>query len=156
MAELGALCRERGVIFHTDAVQWFGKEPFTDIHQFNADLVSLCAHKIHGPKGAGALFIRSPLQPEPLLVGGAHENERRAGTENLAAIAGLVEAVSFVCARPVFAAIEMASLSERLSKLIIALENASSLAPGSNRLKNTVSFLAKGSDSIAVAGWAGH
>ena len=63
VAELGALCRERGVLFHTDAVQWFGKEPFDSIHQFNADLVSICAHKIHGPKGAGALYVKSPLQP---------------------------------------------------------------------------------------------
>ena len=62
VAELGALCRQHGVVFHTDAVQWFGKEPFESIHQFNADLVSICAHKIHGPKGAGALFVKSPLQ----------------------------------------------------------------------------------------------
>ena len=51
VAELGALCRERGIFFHTDAVQWFGKEPFENVHQFNADLVSVCAHKFHGPKG---------------------------------------------------------------------------------------------------------
>src|SRR5438874_3001309 len=53
IAELGAACQERGVLFHTDAVQWFGKEPMPNIQQFNADLVSMCAHKIHGPKGAG-------------------------------------------------------------------------------------------------------
>ncbi len=81
VAALGKVCRERGVLFHTDAVQWFGKEPFTNIHQFNADLVSLCAHKFHGPKGAGALFVRSPLHPDPILFGGGHENERRAGTD---------------------------------------------------------------------------
>ena len=90
---LGALCRERGVIFHTDAVQWFGKEPFAGVNDFNADLVSCCAHKFHGPKGAGALFIRSPWQPDPILFGGGHENERRAGTENLAGIIGLAEAM---------------------------------------------------------------
>ncbi|HEX9047742.1 MAG TPA: cysteine desulfurase family protein, partial [Verrucomicrobiae bacterium] len=55
--EIGALCRERGIIFHTDAVQWFGKEPFANIQQFNADLVTVCAHKFHGPKGAGLLYI---------------------------------------------------------------------------------------------------
>jgi cysteine desulfurase len=93
VAELGALCRERGVLFHTDAVQWFGKEPFANVHQFNADLVSICAHKFHGPKGAGALFIRSPLHPDPVQFGGAHENERRAGTENLPAIIGFTEAL---------------------------------------------------------------
>jgi len=93
VAELGALCRERGVLFHTDAVQWFGKEPFADIHQFNADLVSICAHKFHGPKGAGALYVRSPLHPDPVQFGGAHEHERRAGTENLPAIIGFTEAL---------------------------------------------------------------
>src|SRR2546427_6691858 len=81
VSDLGAVCRRRGVLFHTDAVQWFGKEPFQNIHQFNADLVSICAHKFHGPKGAGALFVKSPLLPEPILFGGSHENERRAGTK---------------------------------------------------------------------------
>ncbi|HEX4645611.1 MAG TPA: cysteine desulfurase family protein, partial [Verrucomicrobiae bacterium] len=52
VAELGAICQKRGVLFHTDAVQWFGKEPVTSVHQFNAGLVSICAHKFHGPKGA--------------------------------------------------------------------------------------------------------
>ena len=76
ISELGALCRQRGVLFHSDAVQWFGKEPFESIHQFNADLVSICSHKFHGPKGAGALYVRSPLHPDPILFGGGHENER--------------------------------------------------------------------------------
>ena len=93
IAELGAICRKHGVVFHSDSVQWFGKEPFHSINQFNADLLSICSHKFHGPKGAGLLFARSPLHPDPILFGGAHENERRAGTENLAAIIGLVEAM---------------------------------------------------------------
>jgi len=88
VAELGALCRERGVLFHTDAVQWFGKEPLAGIHQFNADLVSVCAHKFHGPKGVGLLFIRSPLLPDPILFGGGHEHERRALGHTQVAIAG--------------------------------------------------------------------
>ena len=56
-----------GIVFHTDAIQWFGKEPFESIQQFNANLVSLCAHKIHGPKGAGILFVKSPLLPTHTL-----------------------------------------------------------------------------------------
>src|SRR5208283_4553258 len=55
VAAIGAVCRERGIFFHSDAVQWFGKEPFETVAQFNADLVSVCAHKFHGPKGAGLL-----------------------------------------------------------------------------------------------------
>ena len=102
VAELGAVCRERGIVFHTDAVQWFGKEPFETIGQFNADLVSVCAHKFHGPKGAGLLYVKSPLHPDPIVFGGGHENERRAGTENLAGIIGLVEAMERFLNPPVF------------------------------------------------------
>src|SRR5256714_5885727 len=102
VAEIGALCRERGVLFHSDAVQVFGKEAFTSIHQFNADFVSVCAHKFHGPKGAGALFIRSPFHPNPILFGGGHENELRAGTENLSSIIGFAAASERFLQEPVF------------------------------------------------------
>src|SRR5208282_4284912 len=115
VAELGAICRERGIVFHTDAVQWFGKEPFNHISQFNADLVSICAHKFHGPKGAGLLYARSPLHPVPLLLGGSHENERRAGTENLAAILGMVSALERFVKPPVFPPSRLKSFSTRLS-----------------------------------------
>ena len=104
VAEIGEACRARGVLFHCDAVQAFGKVPFTDIQQFGADLVSVCAHKFHGPKGAGALYIRSPLLPHPVQLGGAQENERRGGTENLAAIAGLVAAFEQCVVTPAFPA----------------------------------------------------
>jgi len=113
VSELGLICREKGVLFHTDAVQSLGKEPFTNIHQFNADLVSICGHKIYGPKGVGALFSKSPLHPDPILLGGSHENERRAGTENLAAIVGLVEALERFVQVPVFARDRLAPLSEQ-------------------------------------------
>jgi cysteine desulfurase len=93
VAELGVLCQERGIVFHTDAAQWLGKEIFEKVGQFNADLVSVCAHKLHGPKGAGLLFVRSPLHPDGLFFGGAQENERRAGTENLVALVGFVESL---------------------------------------------------------------
>ena len=150
VAELGAICRERGVLFHTDAVQWFGKEPFEGIHQFNADLVSICGHKIHGPKGAGALFIRSPLKPLPLLLGGSHENERRAGTENLAAIVGLVEAMERFIRPPVFAAERLAPLAARLIRVVDGLPAAQFLGSRLQRLVNTVSFVVPGSDSITL------
>ena len=150
VAEIGALCRARGVIFHTDAVQAFGKLPFRDIHQFHADLVAVCAHKFHGPKGAGALFVRSPLQPLPTQVGGGHENERRAGTENLAAIVGLVLAFERFVPTPVFPA-------ERLRALTTELAAAAAVIPGitlrghpTERLPNTVAFTVQGADSIAL------
>ena len=152
VAELGTLCRERGVLFHTDAVQWFGKEPFCDIHQFNADLVSVCAHKFHGPKGAGALFIRSPLLPDPILVGGGHENERRAGTENLAGIIGLTEAMERFVKTPVFANETLAPATNRLLALIESLAGDGVTFRGSrsHRLTNTVAFTVRGADSIAL------
>ena len=114
VAELGGVCRAHGIPFHTDAVQWFGKEPFARVSQFNADLVSLCAHKFHGPKGAGLLYLKSPLHPHPIIFGGGHEQERRAGTENLAGIIGLVEAMERFIAKPVFERNHLEPLSRQL------------------------------------------
>jgi cysteine desulfurase len=150
VAELGALCRQQGVLFHTDAVQWFGKEPFEDVHQFNADLVSICAHKIHGPKGAGGLFVRSPLQPAPILLGGSHENERRAGTENLAGIIGFVEALERFVRTPVFDRERLAPLTQRLIQLIDRLPGVQFVGSRERRLANTVAFVIAGSDSIPL------
>ncbi len=150
IAELGALCQRRGVHFHTDAVQWLGKEPFEAIAQFNADLVSICAHKIHGPKGVGALFAKSPLLPEPIVWGGSHENERRAGTENLFAIIGLVECLERFAKKPVFERKKLLPLASRLIELIDRLPQAQFVGSREHRLANTVSFLVRGSDSIAL------
>jgi cysteine desulfurase len=148
--ELGTICRSRGVVFHTDAVQWFGKEPFESIHQFNADLVSVCSHKFHGPKGAGALFVRSPLQPDPLQFGGGHENERRAGTENLAAIIGFTEALVRFINPPVFCRQFLNPLTTRLIEFLGALEGVQCRGSSSRRLSNTVAFTVSGCDSIGL------
>ena len=150
VAELGAICRERGVLFHTDAVQWFGKEPFGDIHQFNADLVSICAHKFHGPKGAGALFIRSPLLPDPLQFGGGHENERRAGTENLAGIIGLVEGLERFVKKPVFPVERLRTLTNRLAQFLEKIPGVQLAGSREHRLANTLAFVVEGADSIAL------
>jgi cysteine desulfurase len=152
VAELGKICRDRGVLFHTDAVQWFGREPFADIHQFNADLVSVCAHKYHGPKGAGALFVRSPLHPDPILFGGGHENERRAGTENLAAIIGFAEATERFVKKPVFPKAQLLELTDRLISLIDRLGPKAAVlrSPRERRLANTLAFTVPRADSIAL------
>ncbi len=147
VAELGAICQQRGVLFHTDAVQWFGKEPFESIHQFNADLVTICGHKFYGPKGSGALFIKSPLLPDPILFGGGHENERRAGTENLAAIAGLVEAIERFVPTPVFDRSRLELLNCRLSSMG-EIDGINLLCPLAKRLANTASFTVPGIDSM--------
>ena len=147
VAELGAICRQRGVLFHTDAVQWFGKEPFESIHQFNADLVTICGHKFYGPKGSGALFIKSPLLPDPILFGGGHENGRRAGTENLAAIAGLVEAIERFVPSPVFERCKLESLANRLCAMN-EFDGINLVSPLAKRLANTASFTVPGIDSM--------
>ncbi len=150
VATFGALCRDRGIVFHTDAIQSFGKEPVDSIHQFNADLVSCCAHKFHGPKGAGALFVRSPLQPDPILFGGGHENERRAGTENVAAIAGFALATESFVANPVFRTSSVAALVEGLTACLLKLNGCHILSPVQGRLENTVSFYVDESDGLTV------
>jgi cysteine desulfurase len=150
VAELGAACRERGIIFHTDAVQWFGKEPFDTIGQFNADLVSVCAHKFHGPKGAGLLYVKSPLQPDPVFFGGAHENERRAGTENLAALAGLVAALEKFVKPPVFDREKLKPLADKIFGYVEKIPGCVVVSPRVGSLANTVSFTVRGADGIAL------
>lgn len=150
VAELGALCRSKGIKFHTDAVQWFGKEPFNSIDQFNADLVSLCAHKIYGPKGAGVLYAKSPLHPEPLLLGGGHENERRAGTENLAAILGLTDAVERFVRKPVFDRAKLWPLTEELISFASSLDGVIAVGHRQHRLANTVAFVVRDAESVSL------
>jgi cysteine desulfurase len=149
VAEIGALCRDAGVLFHTDAVQWFGKLPFSDIHQFNADLVSVCAHKFFGPKGAGALFIRSPLLPDPILFGGGHENERRAGTENLAAVIGLVEAMTRFVPSPGFSP-ALAALRNSLTVRVREIPGVVRLGSPSDGLPNTLAVTVDGANSLTL------
>ena len=150
VSELGALCRSLGVLFHTDAVQWFGKESFKNIHQFNADLVSVCAHKFHGPKGTGLLFARSPLLPIPVLYGGGHENERRAGTENLAGILGLVEALERFVPSPAFDPEKIFPLSDLIASSLQQIEGVKVICPHGLRLSNTVAFTVSGTDSASL------
>ncbi len=150
VAEFGRICAERGIIFHTDAVQWFGKQPFDSIHQFNADLVTACAHKYHGPKGAGALYIKSPLHPDPILFGGGHENERRAGTENLAAIVGFVEATERFVKTPVFPKDQLALQTQKLISAVDSIPGVTFRGSRARRLSNTVAFTVQNADSISL------
>jgi cysteine desulfurase len=152
VGEMGAVCRERGIVFHTDAVQWFGKEPFENVRQFNADLVSVCAHKFHGPKGVGLLYVKSPLHPDPIAFGGGHENERRAGTENLAGIIGLVEAMERFLTPPVFKSEILKPLTQRLIDSITEINGVDFVGSSERRLANTVSFVVNGTDSIVLLG----
>lgn len=151
VSELGAICRERGIVFHTDAVQWLGKAPFENVAQFNADLISVCcAHKFHGPKGASLLWIKSPLHPDPILFGGGHENERRAGTENVAGIIGLVAAMEKFVKPPVFDESKLKPLADKLTSAIGKIDGCEIVSPREISLFNTVSFVVRGADSIAL------
>lgn len=107
--ELAEICRSKGVIFHTDAVQAVGHVKI-NVKEEKIDLLSLSAHKFHGPKGVGALYIRKGLRFPNLIEGGAQEKNRRAGTENVPGIVGLGKAIELACA-------EIDAKSEKVSKL---------------------------------------
>lgn len=119
ISEIGAVARERGILFHTDAVQTFGRLPI-DVKEMAIDLLSLSGHKMYGPKGIGALYIRRGLQIEKLLHGGKHERDRRAGTENVPAGVGLGKAAE-LCAEKMNA--EMSRLGALRSKLQRLIEH---------------------------------
>jgi len=93
MSEISRICRERGVLLHSDMVQAFGK---FDIDVSLVDAASFASHKFYGPKGTGFLFLRSGLPIQPIMFGGAHENQRRPGTENVAGVAGMAAAAEWV------------------------------------------------------------
>ncbi len=115
IACVGRVCRERGVTFHTDAVQSFGKVPL-DVEALRVDLLSLSGHKIHGPKGIGALFIRHGTRMQPLLYGGTQERWRRAGTENVAAAVGLARATELSLQDQDRASRRMVDVRDRLER----------------------------------------
>ena len=107
--EIGAIAREHGIPFHTDAVQAAG-HVHIDVEEMNIDMLSLSAHKFGGPKGTGVLYTRRGVNPKPLITGGGQERGKRAGTENIAGIIGTAAALKLACS-------EIDSESERLSKL---------------------------------------
>lgn len=109
IAEIGKIAREAGVLFHTDAVQAVGAIP-VDVNAWQVDMLSLSAHKFHGPKGIGVLYIRKGVRMTNLIYGGAQERNLRAGTENLAAIVGLGKAIEL-------AVTELPAYQQRLTKL---------------------------------------
>jgi cysteine desulfurase len=118
VAELARVAHERGALFHTDAVQSAGKLP-VDVKSLGVDLLTISAHKFYGPKGAGAVWIRRGLRLVPLLTGGKHERNRRAGTENVAAIAGMGVAAQIAIAKMAGEAARLAPLRDRLEDGIV-------------------------------------
>jgi cysteine desulfurase len=119
IASLAAIAHERGALMHTDAVQSTGKIP-VDVRQLGVDLLSLSAHKFNGPKGGGALWIKRGTRMQPTMTGGKHERNRRAGTENVAAIAGLGVAAALAAGKMAAEGTRLAVLRDRLERGILS------------------------------------
>mgnify|MGYP002544281051 FL=1 len=113
IAEIGKVCRERGVLFHTDAVQAVGHVPI-DVKAMNIDMLSLSAHKFHGPKGVGALYMKKGIRLPSYVMGGAQERNRRAGTENVAGIVGLGAGIALATQTLEESAARMTKLRDKL------------------------------------------
>ncbi len=140
--EIGKIAAEADVFFHTDAVQAAGKVPI-DVKEIRCDLLTLTAHKMHGPQGAGALFVRKGTLLQPMLYGGRHERSRRAGTENLPGIVGLGKAAEIARLGFSDGSVErMAALRDRLEHAVLdSVEQVSVNSAGAPRVPNTTNIV---------------
>lgn len=138
--EIAAQVKKRGIVFHTDAVQAVGKIPI-DMANSSVDMLSISGHKLHGPKGVGALYIRKGTKFSPLLVGGHQEKGRRAGTENTASIIGLGKAAELAAKNMAKENLQVAALRDRLEKgLLERIPNARINGNPDSRLPNTTNI----------------
>ena len=143
IAEIGRLCRERGVLFHTDAVQAAGHLPINVTEQ-SIDLLSLSAHKFHGPKGVGVLYARTGVPLTTLVEGGAQERGKRGGTENVAGVVGMATALREMCAHMEENAASVARLRDRLIEGLSKIPHSALNGDRINRLPGNVSFCFEG------------
>jgi len=153
VAEIAALARARGAMVHTDAVQSAGKIPI-DVKALGVDLLSLSAHKFNGPKGAGILFVKRGTRMQPILTGGKHERNRRAGTENTPAIAGMAVAARQAAQKLDAEAVRLSQLRDRLEAGILASVPGTVVnGGGSLRVPNTtnISFDRVEAESLLIA-----
>jgi cysteine desulfurase len=150
IAEIGAICRERGVLLHTDAVQTAGHLPIA-VSDLNVDLLSLSAHKFHGPKGVGALFLRKGSPVASFIHGGGQELGRRASTENVAGIVGLGEAARLAQQEMAGESAHVASLRDAVLREVKArLPNVHLTGHPTQRLPNNASFCVSGVEGEAL------
>ena len=143
IGEIGAVCRERGVLFHTDAVQAAGHLPI-DVKEQNIDLLSLSAHKFHGPKGVGVLYARQGIPLTNVIEGGAQERGKRAGTENVPGIMGLAAALEESCAHMGENARKVSALRDRLIAGLSKIPHCALNGDPVNRLPGNVNFCFEG------------
>lgn len=144
LPSIGALCRERGIFFHTDAVQGAGHMPL-DVQALQADLLTISAHKFHGPRGMGAVYIRKGVSVSPLITGGEQEKHRRAGTQNVAGAVGMAEAFREQTEDMDQERTRLRSLSDALMDGILsAVPDCRLTGHRTERLPGIVSFLLEG------------
>lgn len=143
IAQIGAVCRERRVTFHTDAVQAVGHIP-VDVKAQNIDMLSLSAHKFHGAKGVGALFVRRGIPLRTFVEGGAQERGRRAGTENLAGIASMAAALNYACANMQATNEKLIKLRDRLIDGLLKIPHSKLNGDLKSRLPNNVNICFEG------------
>lgn len=147
VAEIGAICREAGVLFHTDAVQWAGTLAL-NVQELNVDFLALTAHKFYGPKGVGVLYARRGAKFKSIVHGGGQERGRRAGTENLAGAVGLATALKLSVDELPEVGPRLTALRDRLIESIQArIPNALLNGPRHDRLPNNVNFSFPGAES---------
>ena len=144
ISSIGNLCRERGVLFHVDAVQGAGHLPI-DVQALRADMLTLSAHKFHGPRGVGAAYVRKGTQVAPLMTGGEQEKHRRAGTENVAGTVGMAEALMEQTEDMEQERERLQSLSEKLiGGILSTVPDCQLTGHRTERLPGVVSFLFEG------------
>ena len=143
IAEIGAVCKEKGVLFHTDAVQAAGHLPI-DVKAQNIDMLSLSAHKFHGPKGIGVLYARRGVPLTSLIEGGAQERGKRAGTENIPGIMGMAAALEEACEHMEANAAHVSHLRDRLIEGLSRIPHSALNGDPVNRLPGNVSFCFEG------------
>ena len=141
--EIGRICREKGVLFHTDAVQAAGYLPI-DIRKQNIDLLSLSAHKFHGPKGVGVLYARRGVPLTSLIEGGAQERGKRAGTENIPAIVGMATALEEACKSMDTNSAKMSALRDQLIQGLSRIPHSILNGDADRRLPGNVNFCFEG------------
>lgn len=143
IGEIGAVCREKGVLFHTDAVQAVGHIP-VDVQKEHIDLLSLSAHKFHGPKGVGALYARKGIPLTNLIEGGAQERGKRAGTENIPAVMGMAAALEESCANLEENGKKAARLRDKLIAGLAQIPHSALNGDPVHRLPGNVNFCFEG------------
>ena len=139
IANIGSLAQEKGVYFHTDAVQTFGKIPI-DVEKMGIDLLSASSHKIYGPKGVGALYVKKGIEIQPLIHGGGHENGLRSGTENVAGIVGFGKAAELAENERAIDAGREIKLRDKLIKGTLKIKNSYLNGHPTIRLPNNANF----------------